>query len=268
MSQNGRYSEQRSLLSQSSGFDKSGTISSQNSSEEEDAQDYFLSVSNLVHPSHNNDHKESRHTSPKASTEVNTLIKKGGDEGTSSDSSEEDNRNIQGDDAIMGTGHAESVLGALNKALVAHDAQQEPLYSAPRASSDSPTIKPTQGNRKHREIKDESGEDDEKEKATKEEVTDPHRLHLMQEKQKAIERLESLGYDPYTGLYAAHREKLMEEKSKCINSLEKMGYDPKTGLYAAHRGALMRVIFMIHLVMSSTITGEEQGHKETSSDGI
>lgn len=67
-----------------------------------------------------------------------------------------------------------------------------------------------------------------------------HKDWLMEEKTKAIKRLESMGYDPYKGVYVAHRKRLMEEKTKAVNRMEILGYDPYKGVYCAHRGALMK----------------------------
>lgn len=66
-----------------------------------------------------------------------------------------------------------------------------------------------------------------------------HRKYLMLEKNRVIHRLEELGYNPYSGLYVAHRTRLMEEKVKVMNRLYQLGFDPRKGLYAAHRSNLM-----------------------------
>lgn len=67
-----------------------------------------------------------------------------------------------------------------------------------------------------------------------------HKDWLMGEKTKAIKRLESMGYDPYKGVYVAHRARLMEEKTKAVRKMESLGYDPYKGVYSAHRGELMK----------------------------
>lgn len=60
-----------------------------------------------------------------------------------------------------------------------------------------------------------------------------HRPKLLGMKEKALQKLESMGYDSQ-GRYAAHRPHLMEEKQKAVQRLHASGYDEK-GMYSAHR---------------------------------
>jgi len=60
-------------------------------------------------------------------------------------------------------------------------------------------------------------------------TVDEMRSVLMEHKQRVIARLESLGYDPFKGLYVKHRAWLMSEKEKVVNRLEELGIDPVTG---------------------------------------
>jgi hypothetical protein len=38
-----------------------------------------------------------------------------------------------------------------------------------------------------------------------------------------------MGYDPYKGVYVKHRKWLMDEKEKAVHRLEELGLDPYTG---------------------------------------
>jgi len=55
------------------------------------------------------------------------------------------------------------------------------------------------------------------------------RMYLMAQKSRVIQRLETLGYDPYMGVFVAHRKYLMQEKKKVIERLLSLGIDPYTG---------------------------------------
>lgn len=64
---------------------------------------------------------------------------------------------------------------------------------------------------------------------------DEMRTVLMDHKQRVINRLESMGYDPYKGVYVKHRKWLMNEKEKAVHRLEELGIDPLTGTKKAKR---------------------------------
>eukprot|EP00026_Physarum_polycephalum_P014222 Phypoly_transcript_14712.p1 GENE.Phypoly_transcript_14712~~Phypoly_transcript_14712.p1 ORF type:complete len:184 (+),score=37.63 Phypoly_transcript_14712:210-761(+) len=58
---------------------------------------------------------------------------------------------------------------------------------------------------------------------------DEMRSILMDHKQRVINKLEAMGYDPYKGVYVKHRKWLMTEKEKAVHRLEELGLDPYTG---------------------------------------
>eukprot|EP01111_Echinosteliopsis_oligospora_P015861 TRINITY_DN640_c0_g1_i2.p1 TRINITY_DN640_c0_g1~~TRINITY_DN640_c0_g1_i2.p1 ORF type:complete len:131 (+),score=9.99 TRINITY_DN640_c0_g1_i2:65-457(+) len=55
------------------------------------------------------------------------------------------------------------------------------------------------------------------------------RGHLIQLKTKALYRLNELGYDK-NGVYVKHRPELMAQKQKVVNRLKSLGIDPFTGI--------------------------------------